>query len=69
MYVSHQFTVWCKQLALAVIMVLVSSTIFAQNIRVTGKVVDNSGQPAIGVSVLIEEPRQAVATDLKVIFQ
>lgn len=65
MYVSHQFTVWCKQFALAVIMVLVSSTIFAQNIRVTGKVVDNSGQPAIGVSVLIEGTKTGVATDLE----
>ncbi len=45
-------------------MVLFTGTIGAQNIRVTGKVTDKSGQPAIGVSVMIEGTRTGVATDI-----
>lgn len=43
-------------------MVLVSGTLVAQNIRVTGRVVDNTGLPAIGVTVIIEGTTTGVAT-------
>ncbi|MDD4491562.1 MAG: TonB-dependent receptor plug domain-containing protein, partial [Bacteroidales bacterium] len=41
-----------------------SGTLMAQNIRVTGKVIDKTGQPLMGVSVLIEGTRTGVATEL-----
>jgi len=43
-------------------MVLVTGTLAAQNIRVTGKVTDNTGLPIPGVTVLIEGTRTGVAT-------
>jgi len=65
MYVSQKLTDWCKRFMLSVFaLVLISGTLVAQNIRVTGKVVDKTGQPAIGVSVLIEGTRIGVATNL-----
>ncbi|MGE0092224.1 MAG: carboxypeptidase-like regulatory domain-containing protein, partial [Bacteroidales bacterium] len=45
-------------------LVLISGTMMAQNIRVTGKVVDKTGLPAIGVSVLVQGTSTGVATDL-----
>jgi len=65
MYVSQKLTEECKRFMLSVFaLVLISGTLVAQNIRVTGKVTDKTGQPAIGVSVLIEGTRTVVATDL-----
>jgi len=65
MYVSQKLTGWCKRFTLSVFaLVLITGTLVAQNIRVTGKVTDKAGQPAIGVSVLIEGTRTGVATDL-----
>ena len=65
MYVSQKLTEVCKRIMLSVFaLVLISGTIVAQNIRVTGKVTDKTGQPAIGVSVLIEGTRIGVATNL-----
>jgi TonB-linked SusC/RagA family outer membrane protein len=43
-------------------MVLIAGTLAAQNIRVTGKVTDNTGLPIPGVTVLIEGTRTGVAT-------
>jgi TonB-linked SusC/RagA family outer membrane protein len=36
----------------------------AQNIRITGKVIDNTGQPVVGVSIMIQGTRIGVASDL-----
>lgn len=56
-------TEWCKRLMLsAFAMVLISGTLFAQNIRVTGRVTDAGGLPVPGVTVLIEGTRTGVAT-------
>ena len=64
MYVSQKFTKWCKRFVLsAFVLVLISGSLSAQNIRVTGKVVDNNGLPAPGVTVLIEGTSTGVATN------
>ncbi len=65
MYVSQKLTGWCKRFTLSVFaLVLITGTLVAQNIRVTGKVVDKTGQPAVGVSVIIEGTKTGVATNL-----
>jgi TonB-linked SusC/RagA family outer membrane protein len=43
---------------------LVSGNVFAQNINIRGKVIDKSGEPLIGVTVVIEGTRTGVATEL-----
>ncbi|WRQ32085.1 SusC/RagA family TonB-linked outer membrane protein [Bacteroidales bacterium MB20-C3-3] len=43
---------------------LVSGNMFAQNISIRGKVVDKSGEPLIGVTVVIDGTRTGVATEL-----
>jgi len=45
-------------------LVLLSGTLFAQNIRVTGKVIDKTNLPLMGVSVMLDGTRTGVATDL-----
>ncbi len=63
MHGLQKLTEWRKRIMLSVIaMVLVSGTLVAQNIRVTGRVVDNTGLPAIGVTVIIEGTTTGVAT-------
>ncbi len=63
MLVSHKLTGMQKRFMLSVMaLVLVSGTLVAQNIRVTGRVVDNTGLPAIGVTVIIEGTTTGVAT-------
>jgi TonB-linked SusC/RagA family outer membrane protein len=63
MDVSQKLTGWCKRFMLsAFTLVLISGTLFAQNIRVTGKVIDNNGLPAPGVTVLVEGTRTGVVT-------
>ena len=65
MYVSQKVTGKFKLLILPVLaLFLMSGTLMAQNIRVTGKVIDKTGQPLMGVSVLIEGTRTGVATEL-----
>ena len=65
MYVSQKLAEWCKRFMLSVfVLALVSGTLMAQNIRVSGKVIDKTGQPLMGVSVLIEGTRTGVATEL-----
>lgn len=63
MLVSHKLTEMQKQFMLSVVaFVLISGTLAAQNIRVTGKVIDNAGLPIPGVTVLIEGTTTGVAT-------
>lgn len=65
MDVSHKFALRCMRLTLsALMMFLLSGAMLAQNIRVTGKVVDVSNLPLIGVSVVVDGTRTGVATDL-----
>ena len=65
MYVSKKLTELCKRFILsAFALVLFSGTLSAQNIKVTGKVIDNAGQPAVGVTVLIEGTKTGIATDI-----
>lgn len=70
MYVSHNLTARCSRFMLSVFaLVLLSGSLMAQNIRVTGKVVDKSDLPAIGVSVMIQGTRTGAATDLDGAFE
>lgn len=63
MHGSQKLTEWCKRLMLsAFALVLISGTLFAQNIRVAGRVTDTGGLPVPGVTVLIEGTRTGVAT-------
>lgn len=65
MYVSHKLTTQCMRFALSVIaLVLFSGPLFAQNIRVTGKVIDKTNLPLMGVSVMVDGTRTGVATEL-----
>ena len=50
-------------------LVLLSGTLMAQDIRVTGRVVDKADLPMIGVSVMVEGTRTGVATDLDGSFE
>ena len=65
MYVSKKLTVRCIRFMLSVFaLILVSGSLFAQNIRVTGKVIDKSNQPIIGVYVVVQGTSVAASTDL-----
>ncbi|MCJ7820867.1 MAG: SusC/RagA family TonB-linked outer membrane protein, partial [Bacteroidales bacterium] len=56
---------WYKRFILsAFVMVLISGTMIAQNIRITGKVIDYTGLPAVGVTVVIEGTTTGVATSV-----
>ena len=45
-------------------LLLITGTIWAQNIKVTGVVTDDKGEPVIGASVLIQGTRTGEAADL-----
>lgn len=65
MYVSNKLTEKCMRFTLSVLaMVLLSGTLLAQNIRVSGKVTDKANLPSIGVSVMVDGTRTGVATEL-----
>ncbi|MDP3435674.1 MAG: SusC/RagA family TonB-linked outer membrane protein [Bacteroidales bacterium] len=65
MYVSHKLTVRCMRFMLSVFaLVLLTGTLFAQNIKVTGKVIDKTNLPLMGVSVMVEGTRTGAATEL-----
>ena len=65
MDVSHKFAAKCIRFTLAALMmVFLSGSILAQSVRVSGKVVDKTNQPVIGVSVLVDGTRTGVATDI-----
>ena len=54
-----------KRLAASVLLLLLCVPIFAQSqVRVTGKVIDNLGEPMIGVSILEKGTTNGVVTDL-----
>lgn len=64
MHASKKLAGWFKHLMLSVFtLLLLSGTIMAQNIKVTGKVVDKNGQPITGVSVVVEGTTTGAATD------
>ena len=54
-----------KRLAASVLLLLLCVPIFAQSqVRVTGKVIDNLGEPMIGVSILEKGTTNGVVTDI-----
>lgn len=54
---------WYKSFILSsLVLILFSGSLAAQGIRVNGKVVDNTGQPIPGVTVLVERTTTGVAT-------
>jgi len=62
---SQKLAEWCKRFILsALVMVLITGTMIAQNIRITGKVMDYTGLPAVGVTVVIEGTTTGVATSV-----
>lgn len=64
MWPSGEMAIWWKRVVFsAFMMVLISGTMIAQNIRVSGKVTDNTGLPVPGVTVLVEGTTTGVATD------
>lgn len=65
MCVSATLNGWCKKLTLAVItLVLIAGTVVAQNVRVTGKVVDKNGEPLMGVSIMLDGTKTGIASEL-----
>lgn len=58
---NNSFAKWILFMTL---LVFTTTSIFAQNITVKGTVVDETGQPAIGVSVQIKGTTQGAATDV-----
>ena len=65
MCVSATLNGWCKKLTLAVItLVLIAGTVVAQNVRVTGKVVDKNGEPLMGVSIMLDGTKTGTASEL-----
>jgi ferric enterobactin receptor len=69
MYVSQQLTEGCKRFMLSVLMMLfLSVTVMAQNIRVTGKVTDKTGQPIAGAAVVVEGTTIGASTNADGIY-
>jgi hypothetical protein len=70
MYVSHKLTERCMRFMLSVFaLVLLSGTLFAQNIKVTGKVIDKTNLPVMGVSVMVEGTRTGAQPNWMVVLQ
>jgi ferric enterobactin receptor len=69
MYVFKPLTLWYKRfMPLVLIMLLMSGTLWAQNIKVTGKVTDNKGNPIPGTSVLVVGTTRGVLTNADGVF-
>lgn len=61
--VPLKMTERCRRFILsAFVMILISGSLTAQGVRVTGKVTDNTGLPVPGVTVLVEGTTNGVAT-------
>lgn len=61
---NKSFHDWRRVLTLALFVLLGSAYTWAQSIQVTGKVIDNLGEPMIGVSVLEKGTTNGIVTDL-----
>lgn len=61
---NKSFHDWRRVLTLALFVLLGSAYTWAQSIQVTGKVIDNLGEPMIGVSVLEKGTTNGMVTDL-----
>ena len=58
-------TARCMRIAFAVFgLMLFSGALMAQNVRVTGKVIDTNGEPLVGVYVLVDGTRTGTSTDV-----
>jgi ferric enterobactin receptor len=63
MWPSREMAIWWKRVMFSAFMlILISGTVIAQNIRISGKVTDNAGLPVPGVTVLVEGTTTGVAT-------
>ena len=69
MHVSQKLTVWRNKFMLAVFaLLLITGSMWAQNIKVTGIVKDNKGDPQIGVAVVIGGTKTGVSTDVNGVY-
>lgn len=64
MHVSKNGNRIARRVLSILALLLITGTIWAQNIKVTGVVVDDKGQPVIGASVLIQGTKTGEAADL-----
>lgn len=54
----------CLAMSTFAVMLITATSIWAQNIKVTGKVTDQNGEPVIGANVLIKGTKGGAATDI-----
>jgi len=64
MYVSKKRDCIVRNLLSVFVFLLITGTMWAQNLNVTGKVKDKNGEPVIGVYVLVEGTRTGTSTDI-----
>ncbi len=64
MHVSRKRDHIGRKVLVVFALLLFTGTIWAQNIKVSGVVIDDKGQPVIGASVLVQGTRTGVAADL-----
>ena len=58
---SGRLTLTCLA---TLVIAMIAGPMWAQNVNVTGKVTDNSGEPLMGVYVLVQSTSRGVSTDL-----
>jgi len=58
---SGRLTLTCLA---TLVIAMIAGPMWAQNVNVTGKVTDNSGEPLMGVYVLVQGTSRGVSTDL-----
>lgn len=64
MYVSKKREHIGHMVLMILALLLFTGTMWAQNIKITGRVIDKTNQPMIGVSVVVDGTRTGVATDM-----
>ena len=64
MYVSKKRGRVVRSVLSVFVFLLITGTMWAQNLNVTGKVTDKNGEPVIGAYVLVEGTRTGTSTDI-----
>jgi len=64
MHVSKQGDLLVRRVLAVFALLLIAGTLWAQNIKVTGKVTDKNGEPVVGVGVIIKGTRTGISTSL-----
>ncbi|MCL2738931.1 MAG: SusC/RagA family TonB-linked outer membrane protein, partial [Bacteroidales bacterium] len=64
MYVKTKIGYLLNRIVVAIVLVLCTGTIYAQNITVTGRITDNSGAPIPGAAVMIKGTRTVTPADM-----